>query len=149
MVTQSGGGPDLSIEYPDGWTEVEGVLGTVVAVIAPSDDDRAFRANFNVVVHEPNEPTGIGELRAQHAPTLVGAFDEPRLIDDGDAEVAGQAASRILITYDLDGEDLTLEQWMVPVGSHTVTFSATSLTVDYARFASDFSEILGSARLDV
>lgn len=150
LETGGGASPSLAFAYPDDWIELEGMLGSLVACIAPADDSdpRAFRANFNVVVQSPESPEYAEELQAQHGAGLDAALDDVRIIDAGLTTVAELAASRALVTYSLDGDDLTLEQWLVPVGRRTLVLSATATNLDYARFAADFHDIVGSVDLD-
>lgn len=143
------GETQLSIAYPERWDETEGLLGTLVALLAPVDDPRDFRANVNVVIDTPDSPTSVEEVAQQHGSALVAALDEARLLDTATVVVGGRDASRVLITYPLDGEDLTLEQWIVPLGRRNVVVSATSSNTEYPALTVDFQDIIASVSFDV
>lgn len=142
-------GVEFSIAYPDGWEQIEGALGTELALVAPGDPTSEFRTNVNLVVDRPDPPLDIDAVRAQHASSLASALNDPRVLDEDTVSVGGHAASRVLVAYTLQGEDLTLEQWIVPVSGRHFVLSATVETVDYASQVADFQEIVESVSFGV
>ncbi len=141
-------GTSVSIVPPDGWETAEGLVGTLVAFVAPDEDPGFFRPNFNVLVETESEVVAPGDLVERHAAGAIERLEFARLIDAGACEVGERPASRVLLTYSSDGDDLTLEQWIVPFGRKTLVLSATSATLDYASTFEVFQDIIGSVDFD-
>lgn len=135
---------ELSVVGPSGWDEHEDVLGAVVAFVSPDRGDGSFRPNLNVVLQPLADETPLAAVVAAHAAELESALRFPRVIDAGMTQVGGQAASRVLVAYSDNDEDLSLEQWIVPFPGRAVVISGTCRNVDYAVFTPVFDEIVAT-----
>ena len=138
----------ITLRCPEGWDEVEGAEGTDVAFFAPAVELGEFRANVTLVVTSLERPTTAEEVLPLHGEGLAAAFEGARILDASPDSVDGRRASHVLITYPHDGEDLTLEQWIVPIGARSVALSGTCLSGDYPDVADDFAEVAAGALLD-
>ncbi|MBJ7472921.1 MAG: hypothetical protein JHD16_16560 [Solirubrobacteraceae bacterium] len=137
----------VSAACPPGWDEL--VVAPDHLRFVAADEPRAVQPSFTAQVRKEPKYLRLPELRFGHADELVQAVDAPRLIDTNEAEVDERPASRVLVACVEDGEDVSVEQWIVPLGSRSVVVTATALAPDFATLYLQFQDLVESLSIDV
>ncbi len=137
----------VSAFCPPGWEEVIATPDDVRFVA--TDEPRAVQPSFTATIRREPKFTRIHDLRKRHASEFLAALDSPRLIDESTTEVDERPASRVLVAAVEDGNDLTVHQWVVPVGSRSVVVTATALAPDFPSQFVTFQDLLESVAIGV
>lgn len=136
------------LHHPPDWTRVGGMLGTIVALIAPPRGTDTFRSNLNVVIQVSEGVMSQDECVGAQLTGMQTVLDGAIVLESEATPVGDRPGARALAAYH-DGElELTLEQWMVPIDAGTLVLSATALTSDFPHDAAAFRAIAGSLTFD-
>lgn len=90
----------------------------------------------------------IDDVLGEHAATLIAEVDRARLLDISVTVVDELPASRVLLAHVIDGVDLTLEHWVVPLGRSLVLLTAQAPTLEFSRRHGDFQDFVAGVVLD-
>lgn len=144
------GAVEIAVAAPSDWEQLDGVMGLLVAFVAPAEREEGFRPNFNIVlqsVEGPGAAVAPEQFNEAHAAELGEALEQARIVDASLTTVGGLPASRALILYCQNAFDLTLEQWIIRLPGRNLVLSATCENIDYAALAPVFDETVQSLSL--
>lgn len=137
------------LRHPPDWTPVEGLFGTLVAIVAPGGPHGAFRSNLNVVL----QPRGAGDdadgdLAAQQLVALEAVLSEPHVLESETVRIAGRGGGHALVAHRDRGLEITLEQWLVEHGDGFLVLSASALTAAFGFDGATMREIAATLSCD-
>ncbi len=137
----------VSVVVPSGWTALPDGLSYVPAErVADLDPLTPF---FSAAAQAQHEWRTLDEVLASHASALLAEVDQPRLLEAEATEVDERPASRVVLARIIDGVDVTLEHWAVPLGGRSlVVLSAQAPTLAFLDRFNEFRDLLGGVTID-
>jgi len=139
----------FSIQYPAGWTEGEGVSGTVVSFMseqsAPTD---VFKESANVTTEDLSASgASLAEYIVAANDQIKNAFPNAQVISDTDRQIAGIDGHAITYTAETQGVTLELIQAFTVKDDRAYVITAASTEEDFPQFEEDFNAIIDSFQL--
>jgi hypothetical protein len=136
------------LEYPAGWSVVEGIVGAAVILMSPEQGAGRFTANVSVSAQELPGVTTLADFSAAQLVTMERLLTDVRLVDRSEGTLLGQPAERVLVSYRQGVHALALEQWWGVAARNpgAVVVAGTCAALDYDGYADIFARVARSLR---
>lgn len=136
----------FSMSLPEGWRVTEEVESVALIAVAP-DDDLGFHRNLVVTIEQLPDDLDADDWWQRARRAVTDLLTAARLLDVAEAELAGLPAQRLLVHHLADDHDVTLEQWIAPVGPYGWTVSTSVAALAYGRHADELRTTVATLRL--
>lgn len=142
-----GAGPgSITVLPPDGWVaHDDGGLHVPVGREADAGPRTPF---FSAVLADPGGWRTLEDVAANHAAVVLEDVDQARLLDADLALLDERPASRVVVAHIVDGADVTLEHWAVPLGSALALVSAQAPTLEFSGLFEAFRDLFAGVTID-
>lgn len=136
MSTRTYRHPELGFSLPlfADWEATEDVPGCALVAVEPERGPH-FRANVVVTVEEAGAAGDLEEWVDRQVEGLRRSLVRPWLLDRETTEVGGRPAVRVLAHHYVSEHAVTLEQWTLLAGDHSLVLTASCDTLEYDEFA--------------
>ncbi|MEX1013181.1 MAG: DcrB-related protein [Waddliaceae bacterium] len=135
------------IEAPESWEVDEGIFGTDVILLAPSDSPNdAFRENMNVMI----VPLDVAITRKEFYETSVKGLNQAltnfSLQESKDLTIGGVPALQIVFSHQVGDVKAIVEQYLVMRGNAAFIFTFTAAPDSYDKYLPVFNRIVKSIK---
>lgn len=126
-TTSEAGG--VALRHPAEWPLAATDEHTLLTVRSPSQSPEGFFANVNAVQREATT-ADAAELLDQQVAELS-QLEEVEILSQGIGQLGTRTATHLVCAIHARELELTLEQWMVPLGETAITISVTAASSNY------------------
>jgi len=134
-----------SIQFPEQWEVMKGIMGTDVIALAPTvDPEDLFRENANVIFARLDLPISREEYYSYNMLTLTQLLVDFDLEESHDIIVDGVEAKKIIFTHTMGVVNAKVMQYLILDENRAFVMTFTADPLDFEMFRPKFEEIANS-----
>ncbi len=136
-----------TVEFPEQWEVMKGVMGTDVVALAPKlDPEDLFRENVNIIFTQLEFPITKEEYYGFNLKSLEQLLVDFDLEESTDVQIDGVDARVIVFTHTMAIVNAKVMQYLILDENRAYVMTFTSDPIDFESYRPKFEEITNSFR---
>jgi len=138
----------FSIEFPKGWEQKEGFMGTTVVGLRPEKGDKEeFRENVNVVVEDLSKPWTLKDYVKANLTNMQKLLTDFKVVDRGTTTLNGATAEWMTYYHRMGSYKLKVVVYMLVRSNRGYVITCSSVPDKFAHWESTFQGVANSFTL--